>query len=100
MSNNLVEAEDLDDLDHSNIITTGRRTRGKKFDYSKFNDEDDEDFDDEEEEEEEDEEDDEWSYLTFLSLFLPFFVDQLVLIKQHLLLDLSICVICVHKMSH
>ncbi|KAF8972001.1 hypothetical protein BGZ46_010168 [Entomortierella lignicola] len=62
--------EDLDFLDTSNIIHSGRRTRGVKIDFSKVSQEDldDDDEDDvavapvaeeEEEEEEEDDEDDE-----------------------------------------
>jgi hypothetical protein len=39
-------------LDKKNIISTGRRTRGKRIDYSKFGKDESED---EEEEEEEDE---------------------------------------------
>ena len=43
-------------LDTKNIITGGRRTRGKVIDYKAFGSDDDEDEEEEEEEEEEDDE--------------------------------------------
>ncbi len=47
----------LDVLNTSNIIS-GRRTRGKKIDYSKYDDSDDDEEEDDEEPAEEDEDDD------------------------------------------